>query len=141
MHFGSEKYGQAPQQSARPPLAATARTDRPVGKGMQGGNPRIFRKEAEQVSLKRPIPRGKKLLALGVYPEVGLKEARKRCDEAGEQFAMSNDPGEVKKEIRAIARAAEKELQNTFEVAAREWFAACSPALTPRHAAKLQRYP
>ncbi|WP_298996613.1 hypothetical protein [uncultured Desulfovibrio sp.] len=53
---------------------------------------------------------------------------------------MGNDPGEVKKEIRATARAAEKERQNTFEVAAREWFASYSPALTPKHAAKLQRY-
>ncbi len=81
-----------------------------------------------------------KLLALGVYPDVGLKEARKRRDEAREQLAMGNDPGEVKKEIRATARAAEKERQNTFEVAAREWFASYSPALTPKHAAKLQRY-
>ena len=29
-----------------------------------------------------------KLLALGVYPDVGLKEARKRRDEAREQLAM-----------------------------------------------------
>ena len=53
---------------------------------------------------------------------------------------MGNDPGEVKKEIRATARAAERERQNTFEVAAREWFASYSPALTAKHAAKLQRY-
>lgn len=79
-------------------------------------------------------------MALGVYPDVGLKEAHKRRDEARELLAKGNGSGKVKKEIKATARAAEKERQNTFEVTAREWFASYSPAFTPKHAAKLQRY-
>ena len=43
-----------------------------------------------------------KLLALGVYPEVGLGDARERRAQAQKTLAAGKDPGEVKKEIKRL---------------------------------------
>src|ERR1700722_8776461 len=62
-----------------------------------------------------------RLLALGVYPEVGLATARKKRDEAREILAGGIDPSEEKKEakrLRILSAA------TSFEAVAREWFAA-----------------
>jgi hypothetical protein len=60
-----------------------------------------------------------KLLSLGVYPDVKLKAARDRRDEARKLVADGIDPGENRKATKAAKadRAA-----NCFEVVAREWF-------------------
>jgi integrase len=57
-----------------------------------------------------------KLLSLGVYPEISLKEARERRDAARKLVAKEIDPSEERK-TRKAARG------NTFEVVAREWLA------------------
>jgi len=60
-----------------------------------------------------------KRLALGVYPEVSLKEARRKRDDARKLLASGRDPGETRKaEKRARLLAAE----NSFEAVAREWY-------------------
>jgi integrase len=59
-----------------------------------------------------------KLLALGVYPETGLKDARSKRDEARELIAKGIDPGENKK---ALKQAKSESSANSFEVIAREW--------------------
>ncbi len=60
-----------------------------------------------------------KRLALGVYPEVSLKEARRKRDEARKRLADGQDPSETRKaEKRARLLAAE----NSFEAVAREWY-------------------
>ena len=46
-----------------------------------------------------------KRLALGVYPEVGLTEARTRRDAARKLLAQGIDPGEVKREQKAREKA------------------------------------
>ncbi|MGJ7498332.1 tyrosine-type recombinase/integrase [Variovorax sp. RT4R15] len=59
-----------------------------------------------------------KVLALGVYPEVTLAEARDRRDKARKALAHGTDPSvakRVEKQARAEAAA------NTFEAIAREW--------------------
>lgn len=61
-----------------------------------------------------------KLLALGIYPDVGLREARDRRDEARKLLANGVDPGIVKKQSKASIR---ESIQNSFEAIAREWFA------------------
>lgn len=63
-------------------------------------------------------------LALGVYPETGLKDARERRDEARKQLAAGIDPAESRKAQRAASadRAA-----ISFEVMAREWCAKMAP--------------
>ena len=68
-----------------------------------------------------------KLLALGIYPDVGLKEARKRREEAREQIAKGIDPGAVKKAVKEAVRA---EAHNGYEVIAREWHAKFSEVWT-----------
>ncbi len=60
-----------------------------------------------------------KLLALGVYPEVTLADARDRRSQARKILAAGNDPGEVKKEAKRLATFNNV---NTFEVVAREWY-------------------
>jgi integrase len=59
-----------------------------------------------------------KTLALGVYPDVSLAEARKRRDQARQLIANGVDPGTVKKQLKA--EKAEQHA-NTFEKLAREW--------------------
>jgi hypothetical protein len=62
-----------------------------------------------------------KLLALGVYPDVGLAAARAKRDEARRQLAaMAGIPGAVRK---AEKRANQVAAANTFEAIAREWLA------------------
>ena len=59
-----------------------------------------------------------KLLALGVYPEINLAEARERRAQARKVLAAGNDPGEAKKEAKRLATLKNA---NTFEAVAREW--------------------
>jgi integrase len=61
-----------------------------------------------------------KLLALGVFPDVYLADAREGRDAARKVLARGVDPGLAKQLNKAAeSRAAE----NTFEAVAREWFA------------------
>ena len=60
-----------------------------------------------------------KLLALGVYPEVSLGDARERRAQARKTVAAGNDPGEVKREAKRLAVL---QTENAFETVAREWY-------------------
>jgi len=75
-----------------------------------------------------------KLLSLGVYPDVSLKDARDRRDEARKLLANSIDPGENRKVQKAakVERAA-----NSFEAIAREWFAKNRETWAVSHADKI----
>lgn len=59
-----------------------------------------------------------KRLAFGVYPEIGLKEARDKREAARKMLALGDDPGEAKKAHR---RAARLMAANSFEAVARAW--------------------
>ena len=60
------------------------------------------------------------MLSLGMYPDVSLKQARERHEEARKLIADGVDPDDKRKtEARASAE--------TFEAVAREWFAKYSP--------------
>jgi len=59
-----------------------------------------------------------KMLALGVYPEVSLADARARRDEARKLLANGIDPGDKKKNDKV-----EQEEARTFEQLAIEWHA------------------
>lgn len=59
-----------------------------------------------------------KLLSLGIYPDVGLKDARDKRDELRKQLATGMDPGGHRKAVKASRREAQA---NSFEVIAREW--------------------
>ncbi|MBB2931272.1 tyrosine-type recombinase/integrase [Paraburkholderia silvatlantica] len=58
-----------------------------------------------------------KLISLGTYPDVSLKEARDRRDEARKKLTAGYDPGEARK---AQKRAESDQAANSFEVVARE---------------------
>jgi integrase len=77
-----------------------------------------------------------KTLSLGIYPDVGLREARERRDEARKLLAAGVDPGVERKAAKAavVARAT-----GTVELVAREWFEKYSPIWAPGHAATVIR--
>ncbi|HUJ75713.1 MAG TPA: integrase arm-type DNA-binding domain-containing protein, partial [bacterium] len=80
----------------------------------------------------------RKTLSMGVYPDVGLKAARTRRDDARKLLAGQTDPGRVRKTMR---RARHEAATNSFEAIAREWFSKQEPAWAPGHADKvIQRF-
>lgn len=84
--------------------------------------------------LKYRIGGKEKLLSLGVYPQVGLKEARDRRDKARQDIAQGIDPSnkrKAEKTSRATLAA------NSFEVVAREWHLTIhKPKVSEGHAAR-----
>ena len=77
-----------------------------------------------------------KSLSLGVYPDVALKKARERRDEARKLLADGIDPGEHRK---AKKSAGADRAANSFEVVAREWFAKYEPKWAETHSSKIIR--
>lgn len=73
-----------------------------------------------------------KLLALGVYPEVTLREARDKRDDARRLLRNGVDPG-------AKRRAEQSAAGDSFEAIAREWFERFSAKWAPGHSGKLIR--
>lgn len=59
-----------------------------------------------------------KRLAIGVYPKVSLKAARKACDHAKDQLEQGIDPSQAKK-AKKIEQA--RDQANNLEAIAREW--------------------
>jgi hypothetical protein len=59
-----------------------------------------------------------KLLSLGAFPNISLKNARVLKNDAKKQLANDLDPGELKKELKQSKLAA---AQNNFEAITREW--------------------
>jgi integrase len=76
--------------------------------------------------LKYRVAGKEKLLALGVYPDVTLADARSKRDEAKRGIAGGIDPNEAKREEKAIREA---QINNTFQDLATEW-----------HSSKLKRW-
>lgn len=69
------------------------------------------------------------MLSLGVYPDVSLKDARERRDEARKLIANGIDPSQARKEEKAEAAAEAL----TFERVAREWYERFKPQWSPSH--------
>lgn len=86
--------------------------------------------------LKYRFDNKEKMLSLGVYPEVGLKDARARRDEARKLLANGIDPSENRKAQKAVRT---EQAANSFEAVAREWFAKYSPGWAKGHADKIIR--
>ncbi len=75
-----------------------------------------------------------KLLSLGTYPEVSLKDARQRRDDARKLVANDVDPSENRKAVKA---AKSERAGNSFEVIAREWFLKKSPGWVKTNSDKI----
>lgn len=78
----------------------------------------------------------RKTLALGSYPEVNLKQARDRRDEARRQLADGIDPMSKRQEAKATRRA---ESINNFEAVAREWYKKQSNRWSKSHSTDVLR--
>ncbi|MHB9100680.1 MAG: tyrosine-type recombinase/integrase [Sulfuricella sp.] len=77
-----------------------------------------------------------KTLALGVYPDVSLVNARERRNEARKLLVDGIDPGENRK---ATKTAGVNSAANSFEVVAREWHGKFSPGWAATHSSKIIR--
>nr|CUV28877.1 putative prophage integrase [Ralstonia solanacearum] len=75
-----------------------------------------------------------KLLAIGVYPEIGLKEARDRREEAKRLLGEGVDPS-VERKVRKVATV--ERAANSFEAVAREWHAKYAPGWSESNAKKV----
>ena len=76
-----------------------------------------------------------KMISLGVYPDVSLKMARERRDEARRLLAEGMDPSQVRKaeKLQEAMEAA------TFEMVAREWHAKFRVSWSNGHALRIMR--
>ncbi|MGH8586821.1 MAG: tyrosine-type recombinase/integrase [Gammaproteobacteria bacterium] len=72
----------------------------------------------------------RRTLSMGVYPAVGLKQARDKRDAGRKQLAAGIDPGLVRKAERSADA-------DSFEAVAREWHAKYAPRWVPGHASKI----
>lgn len=70
-----------------------------------------------------------KLISLGRYPEIGLKQARQRRDEARKLLAEGIDPSAERK-----SKKSKLEPSGSFETVAREWFEKFSSTWAATHA-------
>jgi integrase len=77
-----------------------------------------------------------KLLALGVYPDVSLAEAREKRDEARKLVGRGIDPSAHRKEVQRTAAAA---AANSFEAIALEWLEKNRTVWTTRYAMGVER--
>ena len=78
--------------------------------------------------------RGKrKPLALEVYPEISLKDAREKRRQARLQLEKGRDPAGIRKEEK-LARQVDE-----FEAVACQWWEHCRDTWTPDHAANVFR--
>lgn len=88
--------------------------------------------------LKYRFNRKEKLISLGVYPDVSLQEARRRCGEARQLLASGVNPSTKRKAAQADNTG------DSFETVAREWFSSKTPNWVPGHAStvlmRLERY-
>lgn len=72
-----------------------------------------------------------KRLALGVYPEVTLAQAREARDDARKALKNGTDPGQLKRDAKLVSAF---DQANTFEAVARLWWAHWRDGKSPRHA-------
>lgn len=78
----------------------------------------------------------RKTLALGVYPDVSLAEAREKRDDARKLLKKDVDPSQHKKEATIMKREL---MQNDFETIAREWFKKQKEVWVEAHASRVIR--
>ena len=88
-----------------------------------------------RLDYRRPVTGKRNTLSLGVYPDVGLADARGRRDAVRKQIAAGIDPGEHRK---AEKTAGKERAANSFEVVAREWLQVRKPGWTDKNFDKEQ---
>ena len=96
----------------------------------------VTKKGAKYWRFKYRFASKEKLLSIGVYPLVTLKQARKACDLAKEQLGQGIDPSQAKKAKKAELAAAQA---NNFEAIALEWHKQQSAKWSESYTAKVLR--
>ena len=76
----------------------------------------------------------RKTLAIGVYPDMSLSDAREQREQARKLIANGVDPVAVKKAQKASTI---ENVGNSFEVIAREWFVRHAPNWKENHSSKI----
>lgn len=76
----------------------------------------------------------RRTLALGVYPDINLKTAREKHQEARELLARGVDPSEYKQQAKSAQIAL---TENSFEAIAREWYVKNQQKWKSTHADKI----
>lgn len=84
----------------------------------------------------RPTTGKRNTLVIGTYPEISLKDARDRHQEARNMLARGVDPSDYRKAEKAADRAL---VENCFEAVAREWFVKFRPQWVESHSSKIIR--
>lgn len=77
-----------------------------------------------------------KRLSLGTYPDVPLRDARSKRDDARKLVASGVDPSNNRKAVKA---AAAQSASNSFEIVTREWFAGRAPNWAEAHGSRVIR--
>jgi hypothetical protein len=67
---------------------------------------------------------------MGVYPDVSLKDACNRRDEARKLLASDADPGENRNAVKA---AKMEQASNSFEIITQEWYTKYSATWNASH--------
>jgi integrase len=78
----------------------------------------------------------RKTLALGVYPEVSLADARAKCNDAKKQVSNDLDPNDTKR-IAKVTKTQSQE--NSFKALALEWFAQRQSPWSESHRERVDR--
>ena len=73
-----------------------------------------------------------KLISLGSYPAVSLKDAREKASEARKALGSGKDPSAQRQQSKLHHK-------NTFEILAREWYEKQAPAWSKTHAVTVMR--
>ena len=89
-----------------------------------------------RMKYRRPVTRAENMLAFGIYPDVSLRQARERREQARKLLADGIDPGVQRQADKAAQRAA---AADSFEVIAREFIAQRLANKAEGHRSKVQR--
>ena len=90
--------------------------------------------------LKYRLAGKERRISLGVYPVIGLKEARKRRDEAKELLAQGLDPSAQRQAEKEAVKRQQKAEAQTFKAVALQWWESYGPTLAERTRDRTQRY-
>ncbi len=80
-----------------------------------------------------------KVLSLGTYPSLSLKEARVKREEYKSQIANDIDPNEKKKQKKEEINIIEKKKENTFYKVSQEWHKNYESEVSENYHIKLER--
>jgi integrase len=86
--------------------------------------------------LKYRFENKEKLLSLGTYPDVSLKDARERRDSARKQLADGIDPSHSRKAQKSMRM---ERAVNSFELVSREWYEKHAPNWVEAHGSRIIR--